>query len=711
MDPTRLRRRHLVLASTLALGLTGTASASGPDAPLWLEQAKDPRALAWVAQQNEHTLQAMRRQGDLAASEQRILDVLNSNQRIPYVSHIGHYYYNFWRDKDHPHGLYRRTTLQAYRQARPQWETVLDLDALNRREGKSWVWKGAQCLRPDYQRCLISLSPDGGDAVEVREYDLASHRFVKDGFHLPVAKSTVDWIDRDHLFVATTLGKDAETRSSYPRVVSIWQRGTPLASRVPVYQGKASDMAVSGSHDGTPGFERNLISVSHDFYHSQQYLLKADHSLQAIDVPEDASASPYREWLLIQTRSPWTVGGHSWPAGTLLVSRFDDYLAGKRELTPLFLPDAHRALAGAVWTRHHLIVTVLHDVKSELLVLTPQADGHWSSEPLAGAPQNSSVEVVDTDPDHDDEYWMTVTGFLTPPSLARGVIGEIRPEVIKQSPAFFATEGLAVHQYFATSRDGTKVPYYLVGPKDLKLDGRNPTLEYGYGGFEVSLTPGYNPVMGREWLARGGVYVLANIRGGGEYGPTWHSAALRENRPKAYQDFAAVAEDLVARKITSAPYLAAMGGSNGGLLAGNMLVSYPQLYGAIVSQVPLLDMKRFVKLQAGTSWIAEYGNPDKPSDWAFMKTFSPFQLARAGQPYPATLFITTSSDDRVGPGQARAMKARLDDLGYKNMYFFESAGGGHGSGADNTETARFWALNYQFLWQHLKQAPPADRAD
>lgn len=682
---------------------TSAQAAASDDPYLWLEATRSPRAMQWVHEQNAITKKAFMESPEFHKTRSEILEVLDSEARIPYVRRMGDYLYNFWQDKTHPRGIWRRTTLAEYQKADPKWETVLDIDALNKAEGRKWVFKGAQCMKPDYVHCLVSLSPGGGDAVEVREFDLPSKSFVKDGFFLPVAKTRVSWIDANHLYVGTDFGPGSMTKSSYPRIAKEWTRGTPLSAAKLIYEGKPTDLAVGAYHDRTSGFERDFVNVQKDFFHGDEYLLK-DGKLAKIDVPEDANADVHRQWLVVQTKSPWTTGGKTWPAGALLAMDFDDFMAGKRDFTALFTPDAHTALAGYSWTRHHMILDVLDDVKSRLDVLTPPASGHgdWAHTPLPGAPKFSTIAVVDTDPDHSDEYWLTVTGFLDPPSLERGVLGNEPAKKIKQEPAFFDASKFEVSQHFVTSKDGTRVPYFEIAPKDIKLDGRNRTLEYGYGGFEVSLLPRYSGSIGRAWLERGGVYVVANIRGGGEYGPAWHKAALKANRPKAYQDFAAVAEDLINRGVTSPEHLGAEGGSNGGLLMGNMLTQYPQLFGAISCEVPLLDMKRYIHLDAGASWIAEYGDPDDPAQWAFIKTFSPYQNVKPGMHYPDVLFYTTTSDDRVGPAQARKMAAKMEAMGYRNVWFYENTEGGHGAGADNQQSATMHALAYDFLWNKLK---------
>jgi len=644
------------------------------DPYLWLEDIRGTRSMDWVKQENAVTTKQFVDNAEFVKTRDSILEVLDSDARIPEVGRMGDQLYNFWRDKAHPRGIWRRTTLAEYRKAEPKWDVVLDIDALNKAEDKRWVFKGVQCLKPKYERCLISLSPDGGDAVTVREFDIPSKSFVKGGFELPVAKTEASWIDDNTIYVGTDFGPGTMTESSYPRIVKEWKRGTPLATATTVYAGKPTDLAVSASHDRTPGYERDFVSVAKDFFHSELYQ-RIDDKLIRVNVPTDASADAHREWLLMQTRSPWTIGGTTYPSGALLATKFDDFMAGKPHFTVLFKPDAHTSLASYDWTQHHLILDVLDDVKSRLEVLTPQSTGDWKREAMPGAPAMSTISVVDTDPDHSDEYWLGVT--------------------------FFDASKFVVSQHFVSSKDGTRVPYFEIAPKDMKLDGSNRTLLYGYGGFEVSLQPHYSGSIGRAWLDRGGVYVVANIRGGGEYGPQWHQAALKANRPRAYEDFAAVAEDLVKRGVTSAKHLGAEGGSNGGLLMGNMLTMYPQLFGAIACEVPLLDMKRYTHLSAGASWMAEYGNPDT-ADWNFIKTFSPYQNLHKDAHYPPVLFYTTTSDDRVGPVQARKMAAKMQAMGIPNVWFYENLEGGHGAGADNKQAALMHALAYDFLWDQLR---------
>lgn len=699
-------RKSLWPALALSLTLAGMTHATDPIAPtssdpnLWLENIDGTQQLDWVKQQNAQTVAKYAESPEFKQLDARILEVLDSNERIPMVSKIGDRFYNFWRDKDHPKGLWRRSTLAEYRKDQPAWETVIDLDALAKAENENWVWHGVQCLKPDYQHCLILLSRGGADADVVREFDLPGMQFVKGGFELPEAKTQVAWKDKDHLYVATDFGPGSMTTSSYPRIVKEWQRGTPLSSATTVYEAKNDDMSASAMRDNTPGYERDFVTRQIAFYDSETFVRSKDGKLTKIDVPSDARTDVHRQWLLIEPRSDWKVGGKTYKSGSLLVVNFDDYMAGKREITVLFEPTATTALDGYSWTRHRLIINLMDNVVNRLEVLTPQA-GEWKRESLGGAPKLSTIAAGGVDADDSDDYLLTVSGYLQPTTLYYGTLGHGEAQAIKHSPSFFDASKYEVSQHFATSKDGTRVPYFEIAPKNLKADGNNPTLQYGYGGFEISLQPAYSGNVGRAWLEKGGVYVIANIRGGGEYGPRWHKAALKANRLRAYEDFAAVSQDLFARKITSPKHLGAMGGSNGGLLMGNMLTLYPQLYGAIVSQVALLDMQRYTHLSAGASWMAEYGDPDKPAEWAWIKTFSPYTNARASQTYPPVLFTTSTRDDRVGPVHARKMYAKLQGLGYDTS-FYENIEGGHGAAADNKQSAFMSALGYIYLWDHVK---------
>ncbi len=699
------RKSHL---RTLAFGITAAAfgfmfaARAGEEDPyLWLEETDSVKALDWVKEQNAASVKRYASSKESERLREQLLEILDSDARIPVVSKMGDHWYNFWKDTQHPRGVWRRlSSLDEYRKEKPQWETVLDLDALAASEKENWVMHGMDGLKPEYRHFLISLSRGGADADVVREFDLKTMSFVKDGFTLPEAKSGVAWIDVDRVYVGTDFGPGSITKSGYPRIVREWKRGTPLAAATNVYEGTPDDMSIGGVRDLTKGFERDLISNQHAFYDQETFLRTGNGTLTRIEIPRDAEIDVHREWGTVQLRTPWNIGGRTYPAGALLGIKFDDFMAGKRDFTVLFTPTSTRTLSRHSWTRHHLILDVVENVVDRLEVLTPQP-GDWKREPFGGAPPFSSIGAWAVDADESDEYFLTVSGYLEPETLYHGTLGKGEPTPLKHAPAWFDAAKFEVQQNFAVSVDGTRVPYFMVAPKGMTLDGSNPTLLEGYGGFEISLTPGYSGVTGRAWLSRGGVYVVANIRGGGEYGPQWHQAAVKANRLRAYEDFAAVAGDLVARKVTSKPHLGIMGGSNGGLLMGNMITMYPHLFGAVVCEVPLLDMKRYTHLAAGASWIAEYGDPDKPDEWAWIQTFSPYQNIRKGRTYPPVLFTTSTRDDRVGPAQARKMAARMLEYG-QDVAFYENIEGGHGGAADNKQAAFMSALAHDYLWEHLK---------
>lgn len=671
--------------------------ASDTDEFLWLEEIEGARALAWVNDQNGRT-RGMLASPAFERSFERILAVLDSDDRIPMVARHGDYLYNFWKDAEHPRGVWRRTSLDSYRQSAPDWDVVIDVDALGRDEGTAWVWSGETMRFPDHRRALISLSPDGGDAVRVREFDLDTRRFVDGGFDAPVAKTVaLSWIDEDSIFIATDTGPGSLTTSSYPRFVKRWRRGQPLADAETVFEVEPGHMLATGWHEHAVGHERDVMVDIVDFHSRRTFVLRDNEALR-VDVPEHAEVDIDREWLLIRPREDWSVGDTTYAAGCLLAARLEAYMSGDRQLVTLFTPTDTTSLSGWSWTRHHLLLTLLDNVSSRIEVLTPR-DGEWERSDLAGAPELQSVSATGVDPDENDDFWLVSSGFLTPTTLDLGTVGGAATR-LKSAPSFFDADRYRVEQHFATSEDGTRVPYFQISSRSLALDGTSPTLLYGYGGFEISLTPAYNGAIGRAWLERGGTYVVANIRGGGEYGPGWHRSALKEHRHRAYEDFAAVARDLIARGVTSAAHLACEGGSNGGLLVGNMLTRYPELFRAIACMVPLLDMKRYVHLSAGTSWIAEYGDPEGP-DWAFIRTFPPYHNLQDGVVYPEVLFYTATSDDRVGPVQARKMAARMQAMGIPEVWFYENREGGHGAAADNRQAADMRASAWEFLWTRV----------
>lgn len=665
------------------------------DRLLWLEQITGEAALDWVDRHNEPTLAELSGQR-FEQMRAQALEVLDTDARIPYVGRLGEYLYNFWRDAKHPRGLWRRTTLAEYRSEKPDWDILIDLDALAAAEEENWVWSGAAVIEPEYTRALVSLSRGGSDAVVVREFDMGDRQFVAEGFNLPEAKTQITWEDPDTVLVGTDFGPDSLTESGYPRVVKRWRRGQPLDRAEMLFSGSHGDVVVVGSADRTPGYERVFVHRAIDFFNDQVYELR-DAELIRIDAPTDATVSVHRDWLLIALRTDWYTGTHVFSAGSLLAAKYDEFLYGTAELAVVFEPGPHTSLNHYAWTRDRLMMVTLADVASRVEVVTP---GSWQREPADGIPQAASTLIVAAD-DTGDEVFLDCAGFDTPSTLLQGAAGgPLRP--IKTAPAFFDTEDLRVSQHFATSNDGTAIPYFVVGHRKA---GPSPTLLGGYGGFEVARTPTYDGVLGRLWLARGGTYALANIRGGGEYGPSWHTQAMREGRHLVAEDFAAVARDLVNRGITAVEQLGAIGGSNGGLLMGIMLTQYPELFGALVCSVPLLDMRRFHLLLAGASWMAEYGNPDDPADWEFIAKYSPYHNISPDRKYPAVLMTTSTRDDRVHPGHARKMTAALEAAGHRVRYY-ENTEGGHAGAADNAQTALRSALVFEFLWRTLKPSSP-----
>ncbi len=704
------RLAGLACASVLTFpGRAMTPVVPATDDPyLWLEEVDGARALAWVHERNARTREVLEADPAFAARRDAIREVLDSKAQIPQVVRRGAYLYNFWRDADHVRGLWRRTTLAEYRRDDPAWDVLLDLDALARAEGENWVWAGAVAPGGDAERVLVELSRGGADAVVVREFDLARRRFVEGGFVLPEAKSDVVWLDADTVYVGTDTGPGSLTDSGYPRQIRRWQRDRPWAEAPVVFEGEAGDVAVSAWVDRTPGFERTVFRREVDFYRNEAFVL-AGGALRRIDKPADAQVTFWRGHLLLELRSDWTVGGTTWPAGSLLAADAAASLggrpAGERRLHPLFVPTPARALAGFSTTRTRVLLEVLEDVASRIEIREPAGDG-WAARTLpTPSPGSASVAalhdpLVAGDDPLAEAFWLHYADFLTPDTLWLGdaAAADGALERVKALPAFFDPAGLAVRQHFARSRDGTRVPYFVIGP--CEPGPPRPTLLYGYGGFEISLAPWYLGATGRVWLREGGVYVVANIRGGGEYGPAWHQAALKARRQNAFDDFVAVAEDLIARGLATPRRLGIQGGSNGGLLVAAVALQRPELFGAVVSQVPLLDMRRYHRLLAGASWIAEYGDPDDPADWAVLQRYSPYHRVRAGTALPPMLFTTSTRDDRVHPGHARKMVARLLELGHDVLYW-ENVEGGHAGAADNAQRAHMRALEFTFLWQRL----------
>jgi prolyl oligopeptidase len=689
--------RHRFATALLATLVTAAVGAAADDDPyLWLEEVEGERALAWAQVKSVADTAEIEAVPEFAPIHARLLEIYTSRDRIPTPDIMGPWVYNFWLDAEHVRGIWRRTFLSEFAKESPSWDVVLDLDALAAAEGENWVWKGADCLEPEHRRCMISLSRGGADATVEREFDTVTKTFVDGGFVLPEAKQQIDWRDESTLWVGTDFGEGSLTASGYARIAKMWRRGTPLAEAVTVFEGSVDDVFIIASSEHTPEGRYDLVTVIPEFFRGTTSL-RLGERLVKLELPDDANLlGIFKDRLLFSLRSDWAVGGATYPQGALLAIDLDDFLAGRRSFDILFAPSERVSLDEVASTANHVLITTLDNVRSRLFRLTPGASG-WSQEEIV-LPGLGTASISSTS-DVDDSFFFSYTDFLTPESLYLVRGGEV-PQRVKASPAWFSGEGMTVAQYEATSKDGTKIPYFVVMPKGFVANGANPTLLTAYGGFEVSQVPRYSGADGSAWLERGGVYVLANIRGGGEFGPKWHQAAMQEKHQNNFDDFIAVAEDLIARGITSPAHLGIVGGSQGGLLVNGAFVQRPDLFKAVISAVPLADMKRFNKLLAGASWMAEYGNPDT-ADWEYIKTWSPYQNLVKDAAYPEVFFWTNTRDDRVHPAHARKMVAKMSDLGHR-VYYYENTEGGHAAGANLTQRAYTDALEYAYLWMKLR---------
>jgi len=696
----------LRFAPLIAAALCTTSVLAQDDSYLWLEEINGKRALEWVRARNAQADKEFNADKGYGALRQDLLAILTSRERIPYVSRMGEHYYNFWRDGPTSRGIWRRTTLAEYRTRRPSWDTVFDLDAIASHEGENWVWKGADCLRPDkpnapYRRCILRLSRGGGDAVVLREFDLEQQRLMigTDSFVLGEDKQSLMWKDIDTVWTMSAFRADQRTTSGYARIVNEWKRGSLASTSPTVFEGKASDVGVYAFTEHESGKPRHWW-VRDVAYWNSEYTVRVDGKTIMLEIPADAQPRAFRDWLLIETRTPWTVGGRSYAGGSLLAIRFDLFLKGSRTFDELYTPGARSNLDRVATTRTAVLLTELDNVRSRLWEL--RHDGANWQRTRVPTPDNAQVGIADTYW-AADEYLLTMQDFTTPTTLYARTAGGAAPQPLKSLPAFFKADGLQAQQFEATSKDGTRIPYFVVMRRGTELNGRNPTLLYGYGGFAHAQLPFYSGTFGRGWLEPGGVFVLANLRGGSEFGPEWHRAAQKENKQRTWDDFIAVAEDLARRGVTSPRHLGIMGGSQGGLLVAAAMVQRPELFGAVVAQVPLTDMLRFHKLLTGPQWVAEYGDPDLPLERAYIEKYSPYQNVKKDARYPRIFLVTSTLDDRVHPGHARKMAAKMSELGHDVLYF-ENIEGGHGGAADNEQRARMWAQSFSFLWKILGPA-------
>jgi prolyl oligopeptidase len=678
--------------------VTMAATMEGTDPYLWLEDIHGQKPLEWVRAQNAKSTAVLQNDPDYRKDYDAILKVLDATDRIPYGELDHQYVFNFWQDAEHPKGIWRRTGIADYRLAAPHWELLLDLDQLSAQEHENWVWKGAECS-PALKRCLLSLSRGGGDAVVVREFDPNSKSFVRDGFQLAEAKSAITYLDEDTVLYGTDFGPGSMTTSGYPRFVKRWRRGESAQQAQQLYAGQTDDVAANGIVFHSPAGTIALVQRDITFFTAEYLLLSPDGAARRLPLPLGADLKGEQGGNLIFTlREDWTPPGRERIAkGALLAYRVAASGAntGSDPVSILFTPDAHSAVDEVAAGRDAVYASIYHDVTGSIHAFRQSDAGSWSERTLA-LPPGGSTHIVSAN-SWGPEAYFRFESFTTPTTLY-ATDGDAAPLAIKSLPARFDATDLTTEQFFALSKDGTRVPYFVT--RSRKLTGPAPTVLYGYGGFEVSETPSYSANFGMLWLTRGGVFVLANIRGGGEYGPAWHQAALKENRQKAYDDFQAIAQDIVRRGITTPKQLGIMGGSNGGLLVSANMVERPELFGAVVCQVPLIDMIRYTQIGAGASWEAEYGDPAKPAERAWILKYSPYQNVRGGRRYPPVLFVTATSDDRVTPVHARKMAARMEEQGH-DVLFYENTDGGHAAAANHKQAAEMWALSFVYLKQQL----------
>jgi prolyl oligopeptidase len=671
-----------------------TIAAPDDDPYLWLEDVEGERALAFVAQQNRRTLQKFGGTG-FAIDRDALTAIYDRPDNIPYVTRRGGFLYNLWKDTHNPRGLWRRTTLEEFRGPNPKWDVLLDIDKLAAEESEDWLLNWVETPPGSHPRAMLSLSRGGSDAATLREFDIDAKAFVTGGFALPEAKGGAGWFDADTLLLASSYGEGMATTSGYGRTVRLWRRGMDVNSAPVVFETQADSMAMHFEIDQTGTSTRVWFDEQLDFFNKRIWLGNENGVRLKLDLPTNIWMEVHQDWLVVKLRAAWTVGGQTYAPDMVLGMSLSAFLAGDRSFTVVFEPGPRRALQGFSWTAGRLVLSILDELRPVFEVCTPSANG-WTRDRLRGIPEIGVVDVWRLDrheSESNGDLLANIQDPLTPPSLML-IEGVSHPALLKQAPRTFDADGLVTTQHEAISVDGERIPYVQTGPAADAGDA--PVYMSAYGGFGHSVKPYYNSALGKLWLERGGTTVQANIRGGGEFGTRWHDAGRYAGKRLAHDDFAAVAADLVRRGVTRANRIAAEGGSNGGILISNMLTRYPERFGALLCTIPLIDMRRYTKLLAGASWIAEYGDPDKPEQWAWLQTYSAYHAAKPGQKYPPILIATTRRDDRVHPGHARKMTAKLQAMGYE-AWFYEPAAGGHGYGKDNKERAAFTALGYTFL--------------
>jgi prolyl oligopeptidase len=669
---------------------------------LYLEEVLGDKALTEVKSWNTRTLDRLMADPLFEKMNSEVLEIVNSKDKIPYASYRNGEVHNFWQDEQHERGIWRKSTLSSYLSDTPVWQTVLDFDALSKSENKNWVYKGNNCLSPDYEICMVSLSDGGKDAVIQREFNTKTQTFVTDGFITQESKGSIDWLDKNTLIIGVDFGENTMTTSGYPMVSKLWQRGTALSSAVEIDRGEQTDVGYWGGITELSDGRREIITTrALTFYDTEYYWFprKSDGSISEkikLPIPKKSNLSgEFKGQMIVKLNEDW----REFKLGDLVSFNIDDFMNdGKIDLVNLvFSPDEKSSIGNFGVTKSKVLMSIYHDVTGSAHQFDWH-DGKWTSKKL-DFPANGSVSIGSTN-SKEEIAFISAESFLNPDTLYTYNTATGEKAKAKSLPSWFDAESMVSEQFFVSSTDGTQVPYFVVRHKNTKLDGKNPTLLYGYGGFEVSLNPSYSATRGKLWLERGGVYVLANIRGGGEYGPKWHQAGLKTNRQRIYDDFIAVAQDLITKKITSPEHLGIEGGSNGGLLMGVMFTQRPDLFNAVICAVPLLDMMRYHTLLAGASWMGEYGDPENEIEGKFLRSISPYHNIDPAVDYPEVFFITSTKDDRVHPGHARKVAKRMEDQGHKFLYY-ENIDGGHSAAANLKETAKRIALQHTYLMQKL----------
>lgn len=672
---------------------------------IWLEDIDGQKSMQWVKTTNKTTDIKLKKDPLYNELYTQALSVLNAKSRLPVVTQKGKWLYNFWQDDKNPRGIYRRTTLNEFKKTSPNWETVLDMDKYSLQHEKKYDYHGMTCLPPEGVDCLVSLSPSGGDAIVVREFSLEKKDFIENGFTVPLAKSRVSWIDKNTVFVGTDFGISSMTDSGYPRIIKQWKRGTPLSKAKTLFSAEEKSISAGAFRMSDNTETIDIFSESTSFWSSDKYQLH-EGTIKSLALPKSARISGmYQGKLVVSLKENWTFNKTIYIQGEILLIDAGLLRGENGSIESIIKPDGKTVVESVNTTKQGLLVTILQDVKAKLFHYQKLDSGAWTIKNIP-FPDNGALNVTSVD-DTTGDFFVEYESFITPPSLYHVSNKSLKPELIKQQDESFDGSQFKVEQYFTQSLDGTHVPYFVVMNKNTQFNGKNPTHIFSYGGFRNSLTPSYSGsyealsgAYGKLWLERGGVFVLANIRGGGEYGPAWHAAALLKNRHKSFEDFEAVANDLFKRKITSAKHLGIEGRSNGGLLVTATMTRHPELYSAVICGAPLIDMKRYNKLLAGASWMGEYGNPDESDMWQYIKTYSPYQNVKTDVNYPAIFFYTSTRDDRVHPGHARKMAAKLQNLGNKVDYY-ENIEGGHHGFSTNEQLAHRLALSYTHLWRHL----------